>query len=180
MFYILCESDADGYHVVGYFSKEKNSPEDFNLACILVFPQCQRKGFGKFLIACSYDISRREDKTGSPEKPLSDLGRLSYRSFWTELLLRVLRDRGRDLQVKDIAAITYMKADDIVNTLQQLSLIKYWKGQHMVSCSAKQLDALLEQHRLVGKYGLMSAFDPSKLVWRPPKAAPATVAKVRR
>lgn len=40
-----------GCHIVGYFSKEKHSPDDFNLACILVLPSHQRKGFGKFLIA---------------------------------------------------------------------------------------------------------------------------------
>ena len=32
LFYIMCEQDARGYHVVGYFSKEKNSPDDYNLA----------------------------------------------------------------------------------------------------------------------------------------------------
>lgn len=33
-----------------------------------------------------------ENKLGSPEKPLSDLGKLSYRSFWTFVLLNILRD----------------------------------------------------------------------------------------
>jgi hypothetical protein len=51
LFYILCECDKDGFHVVGYFSKEKNSAEGYNVACILTFPQYQRKGYGKFLIA---------------------------------------------------------------------------------------------------------------------------------
>jgi hypothetical protein len=50
LFYILCEFDGSGYHLVGYFSKEKNSPEGYNVACILTFPQYQRRGFGTFLI----------------------------------------------------------------------------------------------------------------------------------
>ena len=31
------------YHIVGYFSKEKNSAEGNNLACILTLPAYQRK-----------------------------------------------------------------------------------------------------------------------------------------
>lgn len=36
-FYILCERKDNGYFIVGYFSKEKDSSEN-NLSCIMVFP----------------------------------------------------------------------------------------------------------------------------------------------
>ena len=45
------EVDERGAHIVGYFSKEKSSPEEYNLACILTLPPYQRKGYGKFLIS---------------------------------------------------------------------------------------------------------------------------------
>jgi histone acetyltransferase MYST1 len=53
LFYVLTEVDCDGAHFVGYFSKEKESPEGNNVACILTLPPYQRKGYGKFLIAFS-------------------------------------------------------------------------------------------------------------------------------
>eukprot|EP00456_Euglypha_rotunda_P020041 TRINITY_DN17629_c0_g1_i3.p1 TRINITY_DN17629_c0_g1~~TRINITY_DN17629_c0_g1_i3.p1 ORF type:complete len:306 (-),score=32.10 TRINITY_DN17629_c0_g1_i3:11-928(-) len=62
LFYVMCCLDKEGYHIVGYFSKEKKSAENYNLACLLTFPQYQRKGYGKFLISFSYELSKLENK----------------------------------------------------------------------------------------------------------------------
>ncbi|CCD42736.1 hypothetical protein BofuT4_P073480.1 [Botrytis cinerea T4] len=68
--------------IVGFFSKEKMSWDNNNLACILVFPPWQKKGLGSILIGTSYEISRREGLLGGPEKPISELGKKGYGRFW--------------------------------------------------------------------------------------------------
>ncbi len=65
LFYIVCEVDTAGAHIVGYFSKEKLSQEKYNLACILTLPAHQRKGYGKFIISLSYELSKIEKKVQS-------------------------------------------------------------------------------------------------------------------
>lgn len=161
LFYIMCECDTRGCHMMGYFSKEKNSPDDYNLACILTLPPYQRKGYGKFLINFSYELSKKENKVGTPEKPLSDLGLLSFRSYWTEVLLEILQKHRSALSIKDISSLTSIKTDDIISTLQSLGLIKYWKGQHIISVTSK----VIEDHLKNAKRGLR--VDPKALHWAP-------------
>jgi histone acetyltransferase MYST1 len=93
-FYVLTEVDEEGHHIAAYFSKEKQTPYDYNLACIMTLPPCQRKGYGKLMISLSYELSNREGKKGSPEKPLSDLGQIGYKSFWSQTLIEIMLCTG--------------------------------------------------------------------------------------
>ncbi len=127
LFYCMTTRDTHGCHLVGYFSKEKESAEGYNVACILTLPQYQRKGFGKLLIAFSYELSKREGKLGSPEKPLSDLGLLGYRAYWAETVVDVLTEdgRGTEISVEEIGALSAMTTADVLHTLQNLNMLRY-------------------------------------------------------
>lgn len=91
LFYVLTDAaNASFDHPLGFFSKEKVSYDDYNLACIVTFPPFQRKSFGTLMIEFSYYLSGRDRMLGTPERPLSDLGLKGYLSFWTAVLLRAL------------------------------------------------------------------------------------------
>jgi len=160
LFYVLCECDERGCHIVGYFSKEKKSEDGYNLACILMLPSYQRKGYGKFLISFSYELSKIEGKVGTPERPLSDLGQVSYRGYWTRCLLGVIQNHTGTISIKELSDKTSIKTEDIITTLQYLNLIQYQKGQHVVVAAPKVIEGHL---KAAGSPGLV--VDPGKIVW---------------
>ena len=55
---------------------------------------------------------------GTPEKPLSDLGKLSYRSYWSWVLLDLLRDLHGTVSIKELSNMTSITEEDIISTLQ--------------------------------------------------------------
>jgi len=146
-FYVLYEEDAEGLHPVGYFSKERDSREDYNLACIVTLPPFQRRGYGKFLISLSYEVTKKLGQVGSPEKPLSDLGKLSYRSYWSYVLLDVLKDLSDDaldsMSIDKLSKMTGFKPEDILSTMQSLSLIYQLKGQFVIRIDRREIATLL-------------------------------------
>lgn len=164
LYYVMTQKDDNGYHLVGYFSKEKESAEAYNVACILTLPQFQRMGYGKLLIEFSYELTKREGKLGSPEKPLSDLGLLGYRAYWGETILELLLSMGDDdISIDEIAQKTAINHADVMYTLQSLSLLKTFKGQHILALD----DNIIENYeRATSKK--RRHIEPSKLVWKPP------------
>lgn len=165
LFYVLCEVDDRGFHVVGYYSKEKYSDVGYNLACILTFPSHQRKGYGRFLIAFSYELSKKEEKVGSPEKPMSDLGQQAYKPYWTSTIVDYLRIKANDvnsISIMDIAKQTSIMAEDIVFTLNQLGILKIISGVYFIAADESLLAKLAKKHPVKEP-----RVDPSKLHWTP-------------
>ena len=75
------------------------------------------------LIEFSYLLTKVEQKTGSPEKPLSDMGLVSYRSYWRLILckeLLALHAEKAPISVSELSSKTGMTPDDIVSGLEGL------------------------------------------------------------
>ncbi|OOF90825.1 hypothetical protein ASPCADRAFT_211781 [Aspergillus carbonarius ITEM 5010] len=168
LFYCMCSRDETGCHLVGYFSKEKDSAEGYNLACILTLPQYQRRGYGRLLISFSYELGKREGKLGSPEKPLSDLGLLSYRQYWRETLVEILLDAGREaISEHDLSMLTSMTEKDVHETLVVFNMLRYHKGNWVIVLTDQVVEEhkkRLEKEKIKGSRKI----DPARLQWKPP------------
>ncbi|KAK3385000.1 histone acetyltransferase-like protein [Podospora didyma] len=127
----LAETVGPRSHIVGFFSKEKMSWDNNNLACILIFPPWQRKGLGALLMGVSYEISRREGIMGGPEKPISDLGKKGYRRFWAGEIARWIL--SLDLQdppgetvvdIEECSKSTWIAPEDCLHVLREMAVVE--------------------------------------------------------
>ena len=119
------ESNPSG-QVVGFFSKEKMSWDNNNVACILIFPPWQRRGLGQVLIATSYELGKREGRFGGPERPLSVMGRKGYLMFWSSEVARYLvhAPAKKTASVKEISDGTWILQEDVVAALVAMDIVE--------------------------------------------------------
>ncbi|XP_036054951.1 histone acetyltransferase KAT6B isoform X2 [Onychomys torridus] len=178
LFYVLTKNDGKGCHLVGYFSKEKLCQQKYNVSCIMIMPQHQRQGFGRFLIDFSYLLSRREGQAGSPEKPLSDLGRLSYLAYWKSVILEYLyHHHERHISIKAISRATGMCPHDIATTLQHLHMIDRRDGRFVIIRREKLILGHMEKLRNCSR---SNELDPESLRWTPILISNAVVSEEER
>jgi histone acetyltransferase MYST1 len=173
-FYVVCLWDVEGSgraEIVGYFSKLKNpARESHILSCILVLPHHQRRGFGSFLIDLSYEMARLEGRKGSAERPLSELGRLSFYPYWMRRILPVLRQAVKDpnrsgLTIADLATGSGIVPDDVVEVLKHYDLLKEWATAGVVVVCNE--DTLREHFSFADRPQAGIRFDANLLHWRP-------------
>ncbi|TKA77487.1 hypothetical protein B0A55_05376 [Friedmanniomyces simplex] len=145
-----------------------------NVSCILVLPVHMRRGFGKVLIEFSYLLTKVEGRTGSPEKPLSDMGLVSYRSYWRSILCKLLlrypeeesnANGDEQLSIVQIARETGMTPDDIISTLEALrSLVRDpVTRRYALRLDYEYMKEYVDKHEKKAHILL----DPEKLCWTP-------------
>lgn len=101
------------------------------------------------------------------------LAQVSYRSYWTRVLLDLLREHRHHLSIKEIAELTAIRTDDIVKTLESLGLIKYWKGDHIISVTPR----IIDEHMRTAAAQKTIGIDTGRLHWTPYMVSPANMKK---
>ncbi|CAJ0890120.1 8273_t:CDS:10, partial [Entrophospora sp. SA101] len=184
MFYIITEMDARGIeHFVGFFSKEKISYDNYNLACVLILPPFQKHGYGKLLIEASYEFSKRENKIGSPEKPISDLGLMGFRSYWKRTIFDLIQN-----YINSAPYHTAISEDDVLDALKEMGFLKYKSPKLDSTYSPKlkrKFDKMAKEHTpaicitesMIDEYAKSQGskrqktmLDPDSLDWTPANA----------
>ncbi|KAJ2882624.1 K(lysine) acetyltransferase [Coemansia aciculifera] len=177
LFYVLLvkstESNGSQYSFAGYFSKEKTSVDRNNLACILVLPPYRGQSYGQLLIEISYELTKIEQTTGGPEQPLSSQGFHSYRSYWRRAIVQTLlgesisaathvlhnecalRGHSHDWErnqrifsLSRLALLTGIRIEDVLFTLDDLGLLEFWLGRHIVCIADETLHRVVAEHRI--------------------------------
>ena len=126
-FYVLYDED----NFIGFFSEEVLNKEN-NLSCIVILPDCQKKGYGTLLVDLSFFL-----KKGTCERPLSSEGEVLYNKYWKAKVYNFLeRNNGKEYSINDISQKLNMTPDDVSNTLKLLNCntddsfisLKSWKA----------------------------------------------------
>lgn len=93
----------------------------------------------------SYELSKIEKKVGTPEKPLSDLGKQTYLSFWTEKIVEYIKlviAKGESFTLQDIIDNTAIKYEDMIDALEKVNLIKKVKNEIHICTNKALLDEI--------------------------------------
>ena len=169
------QNDKQGCHLVGYFSKEKHCAQKYNVSCIMTMPHYQRRGYGRLLIDFSYLLSKAERQAGTPEKPLSDLGRVSYYSYWKSVILEYIHHhrRGKQITIQGIQADTSMHPQDIALTFMLLGFIrKNMQNKFVLALDWNKVDQHMQKVEKALKYRTRVNLDPDRLRWTPMLSSP--------
>lgn len=117
-----------------------------------------------------YLLSKEEGQPGTPEKPLSDLGKVSYNAYWKSVVLEYLHEhRTENLKLTDVSKETGMYCQDIALALQLLGFIKYIPNENgtnkaVISVDWQKVDKHAER---VVKSNTRIPIDHECLRWTP-------------
>lgn len=122
------------------------------------------------LLICfaGYLLSKEEGQPGTPEKPLSDLGRVSYHAYWRSVILEYLSEhRDKPFTFDDIAHTTGMHMNDIALTFQLLGFVRYIPNEDNVKLGLCIDWSRVDSHVKKVRSRPRLEIDPECLRWTP-------------
>ena len=81
--------------------------------------------------------------------------------------MELLKNQKTEISIDEMAQITRIRTEDIISTLHDLQLIRYWKGQHIIFVTPKAL----EDHEKSMKKQTLRV-KPENIRWIPPEYKP--------
>jgi histone acetyltransferase MYST4 len=123
-----------------------------------------------------YLLSKTEKTPGTPEKPLSDLGRVSYHSYWKSVILEHLakhhpKDSGSKKQVITVQSMsteTSLHPHDITLTFMLLGFLrKSVDNKFVLAVDWTRVDAQVSKANAARSKDTRIDLDPESLRWTP-------------
>lgn len=163
-FFVLCECDEYGAHVVSFFSRDFQWRDNNILACILVLPPWQKHGYGRLMISIAYEMARRNKIVGGPEKPLSDLGKLAFKAYWRETIIKTMFEHQDKIKnVDDFQTITSIAKFDLLKTMKEMNLLYHTNEGWTTTLNIEEMQQMIENGPKPVPAKL--EFQPKLLIW---------------
>ena len=166
VFFVLCECDEYGAHVVSFFSRDCRWLDNNILACILVLPPYQREGYGRLMISIAYEMARRIGINGGPEKPLSDLGKKAFTAYWKEKILETMFAHHDKIKcVDDFTTISSIAKADLLKTMKEMKLLYHTNEGWTTTLNIDAMKEWVEKGQRPKPPRI--PFHPEMLIWLP-------------
>ena len=82
------------------------------------------------------------------------------------MILNILKEAGGIVPIKELSKMTSFTITDIIETLNNLQMVKYLKGQHIICATAKSID---EHLKAMKNKKPKVEVDAAFVRWDPPK-----------
>ncbi len=166
LFYVVCECDDRGAHLAGFFSKKVNTDDNNILACIVVLPPYQSRGYGRLMISMAYAIAKRDNIVGRPEYPLSECAAKAFHSYWWETIIRALTENGNAVGINELVGLTWIAREDIIECLKRHGHIHLISDAPTLQITKSDIDDAFAKIMEKEKSEKM-IFTPKMLIWLP-------------
>ena len=72
-----------------------------------------------------------EGRVGTPERPLSDIARIVYLSWWRNQIISYMKKhKDEEYTILDIEKATFIRKVDIMFTLDEMKMLKFTNGRY--------------------------------------------------